>query len=47
MFLRYALHKRQGQLPELHVFVLHLNSINVGKYLISYGIIPMTDLPGM
>ena len=37
MLLRYVLHKRQGQLCGLHVFILSLNSINVGEILISHG----------
>ena len=37
LFLRYVLDKRQGQLSGLHVFILSLNSISIGEFLISYG----------
>ena len=35
--MRYALHKRQGQLSGLHGFILSLNSSNAREFLISYG----------
>ena len=32
-----VLHKRQGQLSGIHAFIIFLNSIKVGEFLISYG----------